>query len=117
VFSQSGKEATVALLSEGDFVGEESLATVGGHHMATATAITSCTALKIGRAEMVRVWHEELAFSDLFVRFLLGRSMRKQTDLVDQLFNSSETRLERILWLLAEFGKPGEPDSLIPEIT
>ena len=82
--------------------------------MATATAITACTALKIEREEMVRVMHEEHAFSDLFLKFLLARSMRTQADLVDQLFNSSEKRLARILLLMAEFGKPGEPETLIP---
>jgi len=90
---------------------------VGGLRLATATAITACTALKINREEMVRVMHEEHSFSDLFVKFLLARSMRTQADLVDQLFNSSEKRLARILLLLAEFGKPGEPEPLIPEIT
>ena len=85
--------------------------------MTTATAITACTALEIERGEMVRVMHEEHSFSDLFLKFLLVCSMRTQADLVDQLFNSSEKRLARILLLLAEFGKPGEPESLIPEIT
>ena len=117
VVSKKGKEATITLFSVGDFVGEESLATVGGLRLATATAITACTALKINREEMVRVMHEEHSFSDLFVKFLLARSMRTQADLVDQLFNSSEKRLARILLLLAEFGKPGEPEPLIPEIT
>jgi CRP/FNR family transcriptional regulator, cyclic AMP receptor protein len=117
VVSKNGKEATITLLSAGDFIGEESLATVGGRHMKTATAITACTALEIERGEMIRVMHEEHAFSDLFLKFLLVRSMRTQADLVDQLFNSSEKRLARILLLLAEFGKPGEPESLIPEIT
>jgi CRP/FNR family cyclic AMP-dependent transcriptional regulator len=117
VVSTKGKEATITLLSAGDFVGEESLATVGGLRMATATAITACTALRIDREEMVRVMHEEHSFSDLFLKFLLVRSMRTQADLVDQLFNSSEKRLARILLLLAEFGKPGEPESLIPTIT
>jgi CRP/FNR family transcriptional regulator, cyclic AMP receptor protein len=117
VVSEKGKEATITLFSVGDFVGEESLATVGGLRLATATAVTACTALKIDREEMVRVMHEEHSFSDLFVKFLLARSMRTQADLVDQLFNSSEKRLARILLLLAEFGKPGEPEPLIPEIT
>jgi CRP/FNR family cyclic AMP-dependent transcriptional regulator len=117
VVSKNGKEATITLLSTSDFIGEESLATVGGRHMTTATAITACTALEIEREEMVRVMHEEHSFSDLFLKFLLVRSMRTQADLVDQLFNSSEKRLARILLLLAEFGKPGEPESLIPEIT
>jgi CRP-like cAMP-binding protein len=117
VVSTNGKEATITLLADGDFVGEESLATVGGRRLATATAITACTALKIEREEMVRVMHEEHAFSDLFVKFLLSRSMRTQADLVDQLFNSSEKRLARILLLMAEFGLPGEPEPFIPQIT
>lgn len=117
VVSESGKEATITFLSAGDFIGEESIAGALGHRLATATAVTTCTALKIERTEMVRVMHQEHAFSDLFVTFLLARSMRTQADLVDQLFNSSEKRLARILLLMAEFGKPGEPKMLIPEIT
>jgi len=117
VVSERGKEATITLLSPGDFIGEESIAGVIGLRLATATAITACTALKIERAEMIRVVHEEHAFSDLFLKFLLARSMRTQADLVDQLFNSSEKRLARILLLMAEFGKPGEPETLIPQIT
>jgi CRP-like cAMP-binding protein len=117
VISKEGKEATIALLSVGDFVGEDSMAGTPGLRMATASAITPCSALKIERAEMVRVMHEEHTFSDLFLRFLLERSMRTQADLVDQLFNSSEKRLARILLLMADFGKPGEPESLIPKIS
>ena len=88
-----------------------------GLRMATATAITPCAALKIERSEMIRVMHEEHTFSDLFLKFLLERSMRTQADLVDQLFNSSERRLARILLLMAEFGQPGDPVSLIPKIS
>jgi CRP/FNR family transcriptional regulator, cyclic AMP receptor protein len=117
VVSERGKEATITLLTTGDFIGEESIAGVAGLRLATATAITNCKALKIERAEMVRVMHEEHAFSDLFLKFLLARSMRTQADLVDQLFNSSEKRLARILLLMAEFGKPGEPETTIPQIT
>jgi CRP/FNR family transcriptional regulator, cyclic AMP receptor protein len=117
VVSKEGKEATISLLTAGDFLGEESLASVGGLHMASATAVTACTAMRVERSEMIRVMHEEHAFSDLFVKFLLARSMRTQADLVDQLFNNSEKRLARILLLMAEFGKPGEPESLIPSIT
>jgi CRP/FNR family cyclic AMP-dependent transcriptional regulator len=117
VVSKNGKEATITLLSTGDFIGEETLVGAPGLRMATATAITACVALKIERAEMVRVLHEEHAFSDLFLKFLLLRSMRTQEDLVDQLFNSSEKRLARILLLMAEFGKAGEPETLIPQIT
>jgi CRP/FNR family transcriptional regulator, cyclic AMP receptor protein len=117
VVSAAGKEATITLFSASDFVGEEALATVAGLRLATATAITACTALKIGREEMIRVMHEEHKFSDLFLKFLLERSMRIQADLVDQLFNSSEKRLARILLLMAEFGKPGEPEQYIPKIS
>ncbi len=117
VVSKSGKEATITLLSSSDFVGEESLATIQGLRMATAAAVNSCTALKIGREEMIRVMHDEPAFADIFFKFLLARSMRTQADLVDQLFNSSEKRLARILLLMAEFGKPGEPETFIPPIT
>ncbi len=117
VVSQNGKEATITLLSAGDFVGEESLATVPGKRLATATAVNTCLALKIGRDEMIRVMHEEHAFSDLFLSFLLARGMRTQADLVDQLFNSSEKRLARVLLLMAEFGKPGERETFIPPIT
>ena len=117
VVSTAGKEATITLLATHDFVGEEALAAFPGLRLATATALTPCTALKINRDEMVRVMHEEHAFSDLFLSFLLARSMRIQADLVDQLFNSSEKRLARILLLMAEFGKPGEPETLIPAIT
>ena len=117
VVSSRGKEATVSMLAPGDFVGEEAVAGVPGLRMASATAITACTALRIERDEMARVIHEEHAFSDIFLKFLLARGMRTQADLVDQLFNNSEKRLARILLLMAEFGKPGEPESLIPPIT
>jgi len=117
VVSKRGKEATITLLSAGDFVGEESIAGAVGLRLATATAITACTALKIDRGEMIRVLHEEHVFSDLFLGFLLARSMRVQADLVDQLFNSSEKRLARVLLLMAEFGESGSTDVLIPKIT
>jgi CRP-like cAMP-binding protein len=117
VISSAGKEATIALLSAGDFVGEESMAGMPGLRMATATAIAPCTAMKIEHGEMIRVMHEEHAFSDLFLKFLLARSMRTQADLVDQLFNSSEKRLARILLLMAEFGQPGEPETMIPKVS
>jgi len=93
VVSKSGKEATITILTGGDFMGEESLAVVGGVHLARATAITACSALKIERQEMVRVMSQEQAFSELFLKFLLARGMRAQADLVDQLFNSGEKRL------------------------
>jgi CRP-like cAMP-binding protein len=117
VVSTAGKEATITLVSPGQFVGEEALTAVAGLRLSTATAITACTALKIGRNEMVRLMHEENSFSELFLKFLLERSMRIQADLVDQLFNSSEKRLARILLLMAEFGQPGEPEQYIPKIS
>ena len=117
VVSHDGKEASIALLSPGEFVGEESLASVGGLHMATATAMEACSALEIAREEMIRAMHKEHSLSEMYLKFLLVRSMRTQADLVDQLFNSSEKRLARVLLLMAEFGKPGEPESLIPEVS
>ena len=117
VVSTAGKEATVTLLVPHDFVGEEALSGVQGLRLSTATAITACSALKISREEMIRVMHREQEFSDLFLKFLLARSMRSQADLVDQLFNSSEKRLARILLLMAEYGEPGEPETLIPPIS
>lgn len=117
VVSMAGKEATITLLKAGDFVGEEAITAVVGLRLATATATTNCTALRIERSEMIRVMDEERTFSGLFVAFLLARSMRTQADLVDQLFNSSEKRLARILLLMAEYGKPGEPEALIPRIS
>jgi len=117
VVSERGKEATITLLGPGDFIGEESVAAAPGLRMATATAVTACTALKIERAQMTRVMHEQHGFSDFFLSFLLQRGMRTQADLVDQLFNNSEKRLARILLLMAEFGQPGEIESLIPPVT
>ncbi len=117
VVSHVGKEATIMWLSAGDFVGEESLAAVPGLRLATVTAVISCTALKIAREEMIRVMHEEHDFSDLFLKFLLDRSMRIQANLADQLFNSTEKRLARILLLMAEYGQPGESEPLLPRIS
>jgi CRP-like cAMP-binding protein len=119
VISKAGKEATIALLTAGDFVGEESMSDSAGLRIATATAITHCTALKVAREQMIRVIHEEHDFSDIFLKFLLARSMRIQADLVDQLFNSSEKRLARILLLMAEYGQPGEGEqgTQIPKIS
>jgi CRP/FNR family cyclic AMP-dependent transcriptional regulator len=117
VVSSAGKEATITLLVAGDFLGEECLSGDSVNHTATASALTTCAALRIQRSEMVRVLHEEHIFSDFFVRFLLARGIRTQADLVDQLFNSSEKRLARTLLLMADFGQPGEPEPLIPEIT
>ena len=117
VVSDRGKQATITLLSAGDFIGEEAILGVAGLRLTTATAMNTCTALKIERTEMIRVVQQEHAFSDLVLKFLLARCIRVQADLVDQLFNSSEKRLARILLLMAEFGQPGEPEPLIPRIS
>jgi CRP/FNR family cyclic AMP-dependent transcriptional regulator len=117
VVSKRGKEATVTLLVAGDFVGEESIGGAGAFRTATACAISACVVMKIDRAEMLRVLHEEHAFSDFFLKFMLVKGMRTQADLIDQLFNSSERRLARMLLLMADYGEPGEPETLIPKIT
>jgi CRP-like cAMP-binding protein len=117
VVSQNGKEATITILPAGNFIGEESLAAVPGLRPATASAVNTCTAMKIKREEMIREIHDEPAFADLFLKFLLARSIKTQADLVDQLFNSSEKRLARVLLLMAEFDKPGRREKFIPPIT
>jgi CRP/FNR family transcriptional regulator, cyclic AMP receptor protein len=116
VISKRGKEATIALLGSGSFLGEECIAAIQPQRMATATALTPSTILRIDRKEMVRVLHEEQLFSEVFVSYLLSRNTRIQEDLVDQLFNSSEKRLARALLLLAQFGKDGAPETVIPKI-
>lgn len=117
VVSAVGKEATITLLVAGQFVGEEAVAAIAGLRLSTATALTTCNVMRIERSKMIRVISEEHSFSDLFLAFMVGRSMRMQADLVDHLFNSSEKRLARILLLMAEFGKPDEKEMLIPQIT
>jgi CRP/FNR family cyclic AMP-dependent transcriptional regulator len=117
VISKRGKEATIALLGAGNFLGEESIAAGQLRRVATATALTSSTLLRIERVEMVRVLHQEQLFSEVFVSYLLARNARVQEDLVDQLFNSSEKRLARALLLLAQFGKEGKPETVIPKIS
>ncbi len=117
VISKGGKEATIALLGEGDFLGEECIANSQPLRLATAMAITRGAILKIERKEMVRVLHEQHALSDIFVSYLLARNRRVQEDLVDQLFNSTEKRLARALLLLAQFGKESRPDTVIPKIS
>jgi CRP/FNR family cyclic AMP-dependent transcriptional regulator len=118
VISKAGKEATVALLGAGNFLGEECIAAPKVHRVATATALVESTILRIERDEMIRVLHEEQAFSEVFVAYLLARNARAQEDLVDQLFNSSEKRLARALLLLAQFGKDGTaPETVIPKIS
>jgi CRP/FNR family cyclic AMP-dependent transcriptional regulator len=116
VVSKTGKEATIGVLTEGSFFGEGGLA---GQtlHMGSATAMTDCTILQIGKTAMMQALHREHAFSDLFVAYLLARNIRYEEDLVDQLFNSSEKRLARILLLLAHFGKEGSPQIVTPKIS
>jgi CRP/FNR family transcriptional regulator, cyclic AMP receptor protein len=117
VTSDTGKEATISLLQSGDFIGEESMAARPGLRTATATAISQCAAFRIEREEMIRVLHDQRVFTDFFLKFLLTRSMRTQEDLVDQLFNSSEKRLARILLLMANFGQTDESELPIPKIS
>lgn len=117
VVSSQGKEATVAILGVGEFVGEDCIATTHPLRLVTATAMTECVLLRIGKQEMVRVLSREQGFSDVFVSFLLARNARIQEDLIDQLVNSSEKRLARVLLLLAQFGKEGKPEIVIPKIS
>lgn len=117
VVSKKGKQATITLLTEGDFLGEEAMGGEGTLRTSTATATTHCIALEISRDEMIRTLREENKFSDFFMKFIVARGIRTQADLVDQLFNSSERRLARTLLIMAEYGKPGAPETLIPAIT
>ena len=117
VLSKKGKEATVTLLTVGDFFGEESISGEETVRPSTASAITFCIATRITREVMLRVLHEERVFSEFFVQFILTRGIRTQADLVDQLFNSSERRLARILLIMADYGKLSAPETLIPPIT
>jgi CRP/FNR family cyclic AMP-dependent transcriptional regulator len=116
VLSKQGKEAVVAILKDGDFFGEGCMA---GQQvrMATAVALTECSVMKLERAAVLKLLHEEPSFSELFVTHLLSRNIKIEEDLVDQLFNSSEKRLARVLLLLAHFGKEGKPDLVIPKIS
>ena len=116
VVSKTGKEAILGILNEGDFFGEGCLA---GQHLRlfSATAMTDCSVMRIDKRSMMEVLHREHAFSDMFVAYLLTRNIRYEEDLVDQLFNSSEKRLARVLLLLAHFGKDGKPEVAIPKIS
>ncbi len=116
VVSKTGKEATIGILSDGSFFGEGSLA---GQplRMGSAAAMTDCDVLRIDKKAMVDALHREHEFSDLFVTYLLARNVRYEEDLVDQLFNSSEKRLARVLLMLAHFGKEGVPETVIPKIS
>src|SRR5579864_7573525 len=116
VVSKTGKEATIGILTDGDFFGEGCL-TGQPLRLCSATAMTDCSVMRIEKKAMMEVLHREHAFSDMFVAYLLTRSIRYEEDLVDQLFNSSEKRLARILLLLAHFGKEGKPDVVIPTIS
>jgi CRP-like cAMP-binding protein len=116
VVSKTGKEATIGILGEDDFFGEASLAGQG-LRMDSATAITDCAVLRIEKKAMMEALHRKHEFSDMFVAYLLARNIRYEEDLVDQLFNSSEKRLARILLLLARFGKEGAPETVVPKIS
>jgi len=116
VVSKVGKEATIGILSEGNFFGEGSLAGQG-LRMGSAAAMTDCQLLRIEKRAMMDALHREHTFSDLFVAYLLARNIRYEEDLVDQLFNSSEKRLARVLLMLAHFGKEGVPETVVPKIS
>jgi len=116
VVSNNGKEAVIAILDSGDFLGEGCL-TTQPLRMATATAISDCSLVRLEKAAMIRVLHDEPAFSAMFLAYVLSRNMRIEEDLVDQLFNSSEKRLARILLLLSHFGKEGKPEPVIAKIS
>jgi CRP-like cAMP-binding protein len=116
VVSNTRKEATIGILNEGDFFGEGCL-TGQRLRLCSATAMTDCSVMRINKKSMMEVLHRESAFSDMFVAYLLARNIRYEEDLVDQLFNSSEKRLARILLLLAHFGKEGAPETLIANIS
>jgi CRP/FNR family cyclic AMP-dependent transcriptional regulator len=117
IVSREGKNATITFLSAGDFVGEESLLAAHAIRSATATAVDDCTVLKISKEEMIRKIHSEPGFADTFMNFLLARTMKTQADLIDQLINSCERRLARILLLMAEFDRPGGRGDFIPPIS
>lgn len=116
VISSNGKEATIGILGEGDFFGEGCLA---GQklRLGSAIAVTNCDILRIDKKVMMEALHREHNMSDMFITYLLARNIRYEEDLVDQLFNSSEKRLARVLLLLANFGKEGVPQSVLPEIS
>jgi len=116
VISKTGKEAVIGILKEGDFFGESCL-TGEPLRLSTATALTDCSVMRIDKTTMMRVLHEEHALSDVFVAYLLARNIQYEADLVNQLFNSSEKRLARILLMLAHFGKEGAPETVIPKIS
>jgi CRP/FNR family cyclic AMP-dependent transcriptional regulator len=117
VVSKTGKEATIGILDKGSFFGEGCLTAGQTLRLCSATAMTDCSVMRIEKKSMVEVLHRESAFSEVFVAYLLARSVRYEEDLVDQLFNSSEKRLARILLLLAHFGKEGVPETLIANIS
>ena len=117
VLSKQGKEATIALLGPGDFLGEGCIASDQPVCMASATATAECCILKIEKNAMLRTLHQEHQFSDLFVAYMVQRHNHTQADLVDQLFNSSEKRLARALLLLAHFGKQNSPEEVTPGVS
>jgi len=116
VVSKQGKEAVIAILERGDFFGEGCLAGQP-RRMSTVTTMSECSIVRIDKADTVRVLHNEPAFSEMFLHYLLSRNIRIEEDLVDHLFNSSEKRLARVLLLLANFGKEGKPETVIPKIS
>jgi CRP/FNR family cyclic AMP-dependent transcriptional regulator len=116
VISKTGKEAVIGLLKEGDFLGENCL-TGEPLRLCSAIALTDCSLMRIEKNVMIKALHEEPALSEIFVAYLLARNTQYEADLVDQLFNSSEKRLARILLMLAHFGKEGAPETVVPKIS
>jgi CRP/FNR family transcriptional regulator, cyclic AMP receptor protein len=116
VVSKTGKEATIGILGDGNFFGEGAMAGQA-LRMGSAESMTECHLLRIEKAAMMEALHREHAFSDMFVAYLLARNIRYEEDLVDQLFNSSEKRLARVLLMLAHFGKEGVPETVVPKIS
>lgn len=116
VVSEQGKEAVVAIQGPDEFCGEGCL-TGQARRLATASAMTECEIMRLEKPAMIRVLHDEPAFSEMFVSHLLARTIRVEEDLVDQLFNSSERRLARALLLLANFGKDGRPEPVIAKVS
>jgi CRP/FNR family cyclic AMP-dependent transcriptional regulator len=117
VINESGKEAVIALLGSGDFLGEACINGGSPVRLATATAMEPTTAMVIKKKEMLRVLHEEKDFAEYFITYMLKRNLKTEADLVDQLFNSSEKRLARALLILARYGKEGQPETVVAKVS
>jgi CRP/FNR family cyclic AMP-dependent transcriptional regulator len=117
VLNEKGKEAVIAVLGPGDFLGEACISSGSPVRIMAATAMAATTALVIEKDEMIRVLHEEKEFADRFISYMLKRNVKIEADLVDQLFNSTEKRLARALLLLARYGREGQPDTIVAKIS